>query len=147
MRTINYFDNAPKETEIVVIGDKASVFVRQDIEKIKLDDLDGEQRTAYRAIEYSCIVNANGFTLTEAFIERLIAVETEKAAKEIRAKRDALLAASDKEMLYDRVESKPSKSTSEWVSYRKALREIPEQKGFPFDVAFPEIPKDEEEKI
>ena len=49
-----------------------------------------------------------------------------------RAKRDALLAASDAMALADRI-------TDEWRTYRQALRDLPATEGFP-DVAFPVAP-------
>ena len=50
----------------------------------------------------------------------------------VRARRNALLAASDSMALADRI-------TNEWRVYRQALRDLPAQSGFP-DVAFPVAP-------
>ena len=54
------------------------------------------------------------------------------SATQVRARRDALLAASDSMALADRI-------TDEWRTYRQALRDLPAQDGFP-DVAFPVAP-------
>ena len=54
------------------------------------------------------------------------------SATQVRAERDALLAASDTMALADRI-------TDEWRTYRQALRDLPQQDGFP-DVAFPTPP-------
>ena len=54
------------------------------------------------------------------------------SATQVRAERDALLAASDSMALADRI-------TDEWRTYRQALRDLPAQSGFP-DVAFPTPP-------
>lgn len=54
------------------------------------------------------------------------------SATQVRAQRDELLAASDSMALADRI-------TDEWRTYRQALRDLPEQDGFP-DVAFPTPP-------
>lgn len=54
------------------------------------------------------------------------------SATQVRAERDALLAASDHMALADRI-------TDDWRTYRQALRDLPEQDGFP-DVAFPVAP-------
>lgn len=51
---------------------------------------------------------------------------------QVRAERDALLAASDSRALADRI-------TPEWRDYRQALRDLPQADGFP-DVAFPTPP-------
>ena len=56
----------------------------------------------------------------------------EATATQVRAERDELLAASDHMALADRI-------TDEWRDYRQALRDLPEQDGFP-DVAFPVAP-------
>ena len=54
----------------------------------------------------------------------------------IRQKRDALLFQTDKFALSDRTMS------SEMTAYRNALRTIPEQEGFPFNVTWPVKPLD-----
>ena len=80
-----------------------------------------------------------------------------EAAAEARAKRDELLAATDYEMCIDRLEI-PTPSGTTFASYRptidkivdavtdpvaayrQALRDIPDQQGFPFDIVWPEEP-------
>lgn len=83
-------------------------------------------------------------------------------AAQIRAKRDELLAESDKEMVIDRLGLEISTdftmttiisslkkfftalkaiTNNEWAKYRQELRDITNQNGFPFDVNFPEKPK------
>lgn len=136
MRTISYFDSEPEAQKVIVVGDKSNVFIRQNIEPIAVNDEDGNERTQWTAVEYSATVSANGFRLTDDFVSKLIAHETEQAAKAVRAKRDALLGASDKEVLPDRDTDKTA-----WAAYRQALREIPEQAGFPFDVDWPVMPR------
>jgi hypothetical protein len=54
------------------------------------------------------------------------------SATQVRAQRDALLAASDSMALADRI-------TDEWRTYRQALRDLPAAEGFP-DVTFPVAP-------
>ena len=54
-------------------------------------------------------------------------------AAEVRAERDALLAASDSMALADRI-------TDAWKTYRQALRDVPAQSGFP-DVTWPTEPE------
>ena len=54
------------------------------------------------------------------------------SATQVRAQRDALLAASDTMALADRI-------TDEWRTYRQALRDLPQAEGFP-DVSFPTPP-------
>lgn len=55
------------------------------------------------------------------------------SATQVRAQRDALLAASDHMALADRI-------TDEWRTYRAALRDIPAQAGFPENITWPTEP-------
>tara|TARA_R110002110_G_scaffold8646_1_gene43304 strand:+ start:4279 stop:4554 length:276 start_codon:yes stop_codon:yes gene_type:complete len=55
------------------------------------------------------------------------------SATQVRAQRDALLAASDHMALADRI-------TDEWRTYRQALRNVPAQAGFPASVTWPTEP-------
>lgn len=64
--------------------------------------------------------------------------DEERAAGLARKIRNKLLSASDAHATVDRP------SDDEWVNYRKALRDLPEQEGFPFEVEFPTAPHVEE---
>lgn len=59
-------------------------------------------------------------------------------ASEVRSQRDDLLAQTDWMMLPD-----SGRDTPELRAYRQALREVPQQPGFPFDVVWPTKPKTE----
>lgn len=80
--------------------------------------------------------------------------EAAALARKIRGK---LLSNSDKEMSLDRLGLETSSATKliaslasifngAWAKYRQALRDLPEQKGFPFDVRFPAPPNEEIEE-
>lgn len=56
-------------------------------------------------------------------------------ADEARAKRDALLAASDWTQLADFAGDKAA-----WAAYRQALRDVPTQPGFPQNIRWPVKP-------
>lgn len=58
----------------------------------------------------------------------------------IRAERDRLLIASDKEMLVDLWSVKTPEQQAAWTVYRQALRDVPEQSGFPGTVVWPVAP-------
>jgi len=60
---------------------------------------------------------------------------TEQLAAQVRAERDRLLAESD----WTQVPDAPVDSTA-WADYRQALRDVPQQAGFPNDVTWPEQP-------
>lgn len=55
------------------------------------------------------------------------------SATQVRAERDALLAASDHMALADRI-------TDAWRTYRQLLRDVPTQAGFPNSVTWPTEP-------
>lgn len=98
----------------------------------------------------------------QAAYERACADENEEdAAAYARKIRDKLLAESDNEMLIDRLGLvAPSGSTftawlsflrklgdvlvGSWTKYRKDLRDLPEQEGFPFNIDFPTRPDSED---
>nr|DAZ03592.1 MAG TPA: tail assembly chaperone protein [Caudoviricetes sp.] len=83
----------------------------------------------------------------------------EAAAETARKIRDKMLEESDKEVVLDRLGLQvPSGKTftvwldflttlgqalnGEWTRYREALRDIPEQDGFPFDIKWPVKPSE-----
>jgi hypothetical protein len=59
----------------------------------------------------------------------------EMAAK-VRAQRDEKLAATDWTQLADSPVNKPT-----WATYRQALRDVPSQPGFPWNVQWPTQPE------
>lgn len=63
----------------------------------------------------------------------------EQAEENIRKIRNQLLLSCDWTQLIDSPLSLDSKT--EWTTYREALRDIPNQKNFPWEVSWPEQPK------
>jgi len=59
----------------------------------------------------------------------------EQEAEEIRTQRDALLKESD----WTQVADAPVSQTA-WADYRQALRDVPQQSGFPQEVVWPNPP-------
>ena len=125
-----------------------------------------EEETVYLYDEYRLTVPARE-NLASAVKQNLAAwlaqakdSEKSRLAAAIREKRDKLLKDSDARMCLDRMGlSTPSGTgftawldflktlakevSGEWAKYRKALRDLPEQPGFPYDVTFPTPPEDE----
>jgi hypothetical protein len=64
-----------------------------------------------------------------------IAAKDAEQAKSVRAERNRLIAECD----WTQVEDSPVDKAA-WATYRQALRDIPEQTGFPFDVIYPTKP-------
>ena len=62
-------------------------------------------------------------------------VEPAPTAEQVRAERDRLLADSD----WTQVADAPADQAA-WATYRQALRDIPQQAGFPESVTWPEEP-------
>lgn len=58
-----------------------------------------------------------------------------EVSSRIRLERNALLTQTD----YTQTPDSPP-DTAEWATYRQALRDIPAQEGFPFEVQWPELP-------
>jgi hypothetical protein len=57
------------------------------------------------------------------------------AASEAKTLRDRLLAASD----WTQVSDAPVDQAA-WATYRQALRDVPQQEGFPDNITWPEVP-------
>lgn len=64
---------------------------------------------------------------------------TEEVAAQVRAQRDSMIAQTDYLMMSDYPISDEDKSLVE--TYRQALRDIPEQEGFPSNVQWPVAPQ------
>lgn len=65
----------------------------------------------------------------------------DELAADARARRDALLAASDWVTL--RAIESGEDVPEEWASYRQALRDVPQQAGFPQTINWPTAPENE----
>lgn len=110
-----------------------------------------EERLA-KAIAFAEAAKAEQLdTLKEAYKQAVADGDAETAAAAARAVRDKLLTLSDKEVTLDRVGIDTSSVTALiaslknvfgglWSNYRKLLRDLPEQEGFPFDIEWPEAP-------
>lgn len=97
------------------------------------------------------------------WLESLKEQEKNYLASEIREKRNKLLEESDKYMILDRLTMNFPQEISltnvvsvlkdffktlsnikngSWAKYRQELRDLPNQKGFPYDVKFPDKPEE-----
>lgn len=160
MREKTIYSSRPSAYEIKDgdAGQKIICF-RQNIEEIETED-----GTQYSADEYtltspvSLALNKRVEDNIEAWRERAMQEDYDRVAAEVRAIRDKLLADSDKEMVLDRMglEVPTGVSFTAWLDflkklgaavsgemakYRQALRDVPTQDGFPYDVNFPEKPE------
>lgn len=95
--------------------------------------------------------------LKKAYDKAVEDQDEERAATLARKIRNKLLEASDKECVFDKILPEAptgssfvdwiqwlrhlaSMNTNEWGAYRQALRDIPQQEGFPFNIVFPISP-------
>lgn len=154
----------PPLYRIDINGDKAVVRFAENISEIV-------EEGAPTEFEYDCyaLVTKNRKGLKDdisvnikLWVDTAKKAEADKLSAAIRAKRDMLLAETDKEFALDRINlTIPDKVTastmlnavkdmfsklgavcnSEMAKYRQALRDIPQQEGFPYDVKFPTRPK------
>ena len=161
MRAKTNFAERPQAYEIKDgdAGQKIICF-RQNIEEIETED-----GTQYTADEYTLTVpvsqalNKRVADNIEAWCERAMQEDYNRAAAKVRAIRDKLLADSDKEMVLDRMglEVPTGVSFTAWLDflkklgaavsgemarYRQELRDIPKQEGFPYSVVWPKKPED-----
>lgn len=94
-------------------------------------------------------------TLKAAYAAACEEKNEEEAAALVRKIRNKLLDSSDAQMSLDRLGLDTSTATKfiaslgkifsgAWATYRQALRDLPEQAGFPFNIEFPTPPDAEE---
>lgn len=70
-------------------------------------------------------------------VEEQAEIEAQKA-KQIRTERNAKLTETDWTQVDDTPLDNVAKSA--WANYRQALRDVPDQAGFPFNVNWPDLP-------
>jgi len=67
-----------------------------------------------------------------------VAGENDRLATAARQKRDALLSQSD--WMVTKAMESSAPLNFEWASYRQALRDVPQQSGFPTNIDWPVAP-------
>lgn len=82
--------------------------------------------------------NAALETAPDQWAEIIKQADYDAAAAIVRAQRDKLIAATDWTVLGDAKTVK-----ADWKAYRQALRDVPEQAGFPYAVQWPTPPAEE----
>lgn len=152
----------PARISIALSNDKASIFLCENItqkqiskkrnRKLQKADVE-ETENVYVFNLYSITVPnreglfediENNFNL---WLEKAKQSEYEELASKVRAKRDALLADTDKDATVDRIINKygitdlAEIKELPTIKYRQALRDIPQQEGFPYNVSFPAKPQ------
>ena len=119
------------------------------------------QKDLYKRLaKIEAMTNAQKAELEETLVAAYEAACTdrneEEAAACARKIRNKLLEKSDNQMTLDRLGLDLSSATKfiaalstiftgAWAKYRQALRDLPEQAGFPFEIEFPIAPDSEED--
>lgn len=158
----------PPSFSISVSDDTATIrFAENVTEKVIETTEEEEQQTVYEYDSYTLEVKNRANLESDinnnydSWLAKAKQLEYDELAAEVRAKRDALLAETDKEFALDRINLNiPEKVTAstmlnavkdifavlgsvcsgDMAKYRQTLRDIPEQEGFPFNVSFPKKP-------
>lgn len=119
-----------------------------------------EQNIYKRMAKVEAMANLQKSQLVEvlqnAYNAACLAKDEQAAADAARALRNKLLELTDKEMSLDRLGLDTSSIVAflaslkqiflnDWAAYRQALRDLPQQDGFPFDITFPVPPGEKEE--
>lgn len=161
----------PPLFDVSVSDDMATIrFAVNVTEKVIEATEDEEQQTVYEYDSYTMTVRnradlekdiSNNY---DDWLEKAKQLERDELAAEVRAKRDALLADTDKDFVLDRINLNiPEKVTAstmlnavkdifsvlgsvcsgEMAKYRQSLRDIPAQEGFPYNVKFPRKPNNQ----
>ena len=76
-------------------------------------------------------------TLSQGDVAEYVPPKTEELAAAARADRNSLLTATD----WTQAADVPQATKDKWAPYRQALRDVPEQLGFPNDIRWPVKPE------
>ena len=156
----------PNELEVFKLShSSARITFCTNIQEVPVESSDGEPAVKYEYDSYDLIapfsenIEQRIRSRFNEWLAKAKQLEVETLSQEAIALRDKLLAESDSAMLLDRMnldvsggssftswikflKGLVSALTGSWATYRKALRDLPEQEGFPYNIQWPEKPKD-----
>ena len=102
---------------------------------VRVITVDQPEIEAHQAIEEGQPVFSDGNWVQTWVVRDLSEQEVQQRMDAVRNERNSLLAASDWTQLADATVDKAA-----WAVYRQALRDIPQQAGFPYNVTYPVTP-------
>jgi len=143
MKTESY--TKPNKIKIEEIGNKCTVSFFDNIQEVE-ETIEDETVTKYIYDMYKTTLNNRGNLAEdiennfEIWLQFAKDSEYKKLAEQIRTKRDKLLTETDWTQVTDTVLS--NEKQQEYKIYRQQLRDITEQKNFPYSVVFPENPQE-----
>ena len=132
MKQKTHYSQKPENIEIITVGDKDLIYVRENIEKETINT-DVSETTGYIADEYFMTLPHPATGNYEEYIIAAKAMEYENLANLARNRRNQLLSATDYLALSDQTMPENVKI------YRQKLRDIPLQEGFPYDIEYPQL--------
>jgi len=136
---------SPPSHEIEVDGNNVIMRFYENVEEVnEVDENSGAAFVGYRADRYTIrrpydrALAGRVTTNVVAWREMAKREERETLAAKERLRRDKLLEASDKMMHIDT--SLSPEQLEEHKAYRRALKNVPQQPGFPYDIDWPVEP-------
>ena len=132
MKQKTHYSQKPENLEIITVGDKDLIYVRENIKKETINT-DVSETVGYIADEYFMTLPHPATGNYKEYIVAAKAMEYENLAKLARSRRDQLLSATDYLALSDQTMPDNVKI------YRQKLRDIPLQEGFPYDIEYPQL--------
>ena len=156
----------PNELEVFKLSHSfARITFCTNIQEVPTENPGEEPMIRYKYESYDLIVPFSENieqrirTRFDEWLDKAKQAEIETLSQEARTLRDKLLLESDSAMLLDRLgldvsggssftswlkflKGLVSALTGDWATYRQALRDLPEQEGFPYNIQWPEKPKD-----
>ena len=133
MRQKTNYATRPDEIKIERVGHSAIVRFRENI----IEYTDGET-VWYEADEYTLDVPYNSTLekrIDSKWLDRAKQQDYDNTSATARAERDKRLASTDWTQVKDAA-LKEAKNTA-YIEYRQALRDVPQQETFPYDVDWP----------
>lgn len=128
----------PESVNIIVVGDRAIIRFAENVTEEKR-----EEETLFVYDEYQFETkNRSMLKISvdknyETWLEKAKQAEIDTLAAKARDKRNKMLAETDFYFLSDRELDSAKRGALE--TYRQALRDVTKQKGFPYEVKWPEV--------
>jgi len=131
--------NVAYQIEHLQNGTAEILFTENVKEIIRKDSTEYEYDQYRLVVADRTTLNANIEANYDKWLQYAKDMEIDQIGGELRVKRTKLLAETDWTQSTD--SPLPLTKKAEWAAYRQALRDMPEQQEFPYDVRWPELPK------
>lgn len=161
------FSNRPDAITIQRENGVATVTFAVNIQQAQPGENGKERFTAdLYMIQLADVGDVEARVKAESFLAALMQRDREETAERVRAARNVLLVASDAQVAFDRysfdlsdhvttatmltafvglIDALRSLTAGSWAKYRQALRDLPAQPGFPYNVEWPVKPDESHE--